>query len=92
MLRLHDQRNTKDLSSLHNSKYSKPTHTLYSMGKELFVEVCAARSNKRRLLRYWSEVFGASEDESPEMDHSEDSENGLSSEVLVDRAPANSSS
>jgi len=90
MLRLHDQRDTKDLSSLHHSKYAKPTDSLHSMGKELFVEVCAARSNKRRLLRDWSEVFGASEDESPEMDHSEDSENGLLSHVLVVTAPANS--
>lgn len=28
------------------------------------------------MLKYESEIFGASEDESPEMDHSEDSENG----------------
>jgi hypothetical protein len=83
MLRLHDQGDAKDLPSLHHSKYAKPTDSLYSMGKELFIEVCAARSNTRRLLRGWSEVFGASEDESPEMDHSEDSENGLLSHFLV---------
>ncbi len=29
-----------------------------------------------------SEVFGASEDESPEMDHSEDTENGMDSASL----------
>jgi len=30
------------------------------------------------LLTFSSEIFGTSEDESPELDHSEDSENGTS--------------
>jgi hypothetical protein len=30
-----------------------------------------------RKLKYISEIFGASEDDSPEVDHSEDSENRL---------------
>lgn len=32
--------------------------------------------DRRRMLNQASEVFGTSEDESPELDHSEDSENG----------------
>ena len=48
------------------------------MGQELSVEVRGTLKIffKAEGLIIISEIFGASEDESPEMDHSEDSENG----------------
>jgi hypothetical protein len=47
------------------------------MGQELSAEVFSPLPNLLALreLKYVSEIFGASEDDSPEVDHSEDSEN-----------------
>ena len=39
------------------------------------------------VLKSASEIFGASEEEAPELDHSEDSENGLLSYVRADSVP-----
>ncbi len=36
------------------------------------------------VLKSASEIFGASEEEAPELDHSEDSENGLLSCLVVE--------
>lgn len=51
--------------------------------------ICSGMLQKRLqvrsgILKYESEVFGASEDEAPELDHSEDSENGESISHDVD--------
>ena len=67
----------EELPRLHNQEYAKSADSLHRLGKELLAKVGdlglpfhTADAN------FASEVFGASEDESAEMDHSEDSENG----------------
>lgn len=78
MLRLHHQGDSEELSRLYHPKHTKPAYSLHSMGEELSVEVRGTLEIffETDELTSVSEIFGASEDESPEMDHSEDSENG----------------
>ena len=46
----------------------------------MLVNFCDGRAQMLILL---SEIFGASEDDSPEMDHSKDSENGERLRLLI---------
>ena len=75
MLRLQHQRSAQDLPCLYDKKYTESTNTLHSMGQELSFHVSGTFSLKSTGLTSSSEIFGTSEDEAPELDHSEDSEN-----------------
>ena len=75
MLRLQHQRSAQDLSCLYDKKYTESTDTLHSMGQELSFYVSRNSFLTWIGLTFSSEIFGTSEDEAPELDHSEDSEN-----------------
>ena len=77
MLRLQHKRGAQELSCVHYQEYAESTDTLHCMGKELSVYVCCALKGHANIeLILDSEMFGTSEDEVPQFDHSEDSENG----------------
>ena len=80
MLRLQRKRGSQELSGLHHSKYTESTDTLHSVGEKLSIHVrksCLARYRCRCNVAHCSrEIFGTSEDESAQLDHSEDAENG----------------
>lgn len=77
MLRLQYERGAQELPSVHHQKYTKSADTLYCMGKELSVYVRYTFKRYTKIeLTPESEMFGTSEDEAPQFDHSEDSENG----------------
>ena len=77
VLRLQHQRNTQELPGLHYTKHTKPTHSLYSLGEKLSFYVGSLKvfvvGNFNLIYR---EMFGTSEDEVSDLDHTEDSENG----------------
>ena len=80
MLRLQREGSAQELSGVYHSKYTEPADTLHSVGKELSIHVrkpCFARYRHHCIVAYRnSEVFGTSEDETSQLDHSEDAENG----------------
>lgn len=75
MLRLQHQRSAQDLPCLYDKKYTESTDTLHSMGQELSFHVSRTSVLIWIRLTLSSEIFGTSEDEPPDLDHSEDSEN-----------------
>ena len=76
MLRLQRKGGPEDVSCLHDPKHSKSAYSLHSMGKKLSLHVWYYLPNCDWFANICSEIFGTSEDESPELDNSEDSENG----------------
>jgi hypothetical protein len=85
LLRLHAEGDSEELPCLHNQEYAKPANPLHRLGKELFAEVGdLVVQFDTTDANFSSEVFGASEDESAEMDHSEDSENGAHVFLIFD--------
>lgn len=77
MLRLQYEGSSKELSCLHDTKYTKPANTLHCVGEKLsfHVRIFSLKLAIWRLM-ICREIFGTSEDDAPELDHSEDSENG----------------
>ena len=69
---------------MHYSQYPKPTNTLYSVGKELPLHVSVSSVVDRCMsLNRNREIFGTSEDETQELDHSKDTENGTVLQLLM---------
>lgn len=75
MLRLQYERGSEKLSSLHDKKYTKPANSLHRLGKELPFQVCHGH-HINFYSNLCSEIFGVSEEQAPELDLTEDSENG----------------
>lgn len=79
---MHAEGDAEEFPRLHNPEYTEPADPLHSLGKELLAEVGYLADHDNAGANVSSEVFGASEDESAEMDHSEDSENGRRSSFI----------
>ena len=76
MLRLQYEGSAEELSSMHDTEHSQPTNPLYRLGQKLLVHVWHCPCSHTAFLIINREIFGTSEDEAPELDHSEDSDNG----------------
>ena len=77
MLRLQYKGSTKKLSGLHDQEHPESTDTLHRLGEKLFVYVGRQiLTIARVMLIFSSEMFGTSEDEAQQFDHSEDADNG----------------
>lgn len=75
MLRLQYEGSAEKLSCMHDTEHSQPANSLHRLGQKLLVYVWHCPSSHTTFLISNREIFGTSEDEAPELDHSEDSDN-----------------
>ena len=78
MLRLQRQGDPEELSRLHHQDDAKPADPQHRLGQELSIHVGVVRlrSSVAQRLTLRRELFGTSEDDTPELDHTENQENG----------------
>ena len=78
MLRLQRQGSPEELSRLHHQDDAKPADPQHRLGQELSIYVGAVqlRTTVAQRLTRRRELFGTSEDDAPELDHTENQENG----------------